>query len=103
MKKDQNSQTKSITVTIFQENHFLITITPLDNNHRTDITFVEDLQIKEIHKISDKIDIVDQTVKTISIKNNYSRSNSKRSNYSNYNRRRSNSNPRNRYYSNDHS
>ena len=39
----------------------------LDNNHPTNITIVEDLQIKEIHVISHKIDIVDQTVKTINI------------------------------------
>ena len=40
---------------------------PLDNNHPPDITIMEDLQTKEIHKISHKIDIVDQTVKTIDI------------------------------------
>ena len=37
----------------------------LDNNHPTDITNVEDLQIKEIHVSSHTIDIADQTVKTI--------------------------------------
>ena len=40
---------------------------PLDNNYATDITIVEDLQIKKIHKISHKTDIIDQTVKTIDI------------------------------------
>ena len=45
----------------------MISIIPLDNNHPTDITIVEDPQIKEIHEISHKIDIVDQTVKTIII------------------------------------
>ena len=40
----------------------------LDNNHHTDITIVEDLRIKEIHEISHRIDIVNQTVKTIHIK-----------------------------------
>ena len=40
---------------------------PLDNNEPTDITIVEDLQIKEKHENSHKIDIVDQTVKTIDI------------------------------------
>ena len=34
----------------------------LDNNHPKGMTIVEDLQIKEIHEISQKIDIVDQTV-----------------------------------------
>ena len=45
----------------------MITIMPLDNNQPKDITIVEDLQIKKIHKNSHKIDIVDQTVKTIDI------------------------------------
>ena len=40
---------------------------PLDNNHPTVITIVEDLQIKEIRNISHKIDRVDQTVKIINI------------------------------------
>ena len=40
---------------------------PLYNNHPTDITIVEELQIKEIHEITHKIDIVDQTIKTINI------------------------------------
>ena len=40
---------------------------PLDNNNSTDITIVEDLQIKKNQKISHQIDIVDQTVKTIDV------------------------------------
>ena len=40
---------------------------PLDNNHPTVITIVENLQLKEIHETSHKLDIVDQTVKTINI------------------------------------
>ena len=40
----------------------------LDNNHSTDITIEENLRIKKIHEISHRIDIVDQTVKTIDIK-----------------------------------
>ena len=40
---------------------------PLDNNHPSDITIVDDLQIKKIQEISHKIDIVDQTVKAINI------------------------------------
>ena len=67
MKKDQNSPNKTFTVTINQENQSLITIIPLDNNHLTEITIAVDLQIKEIHEISHKIDIVDQTVETINI------------------------------------
>ena len=39
----------------------------LENNHSTDLTIVEDRQIKEIHEISHKIDIVDQTFKITSI------------------------------------
>ena len=39
----------------------------LDNNHPSDITTVDDLQIKENHEIPHKIDMVDQTVKTIKI------------------------------------
>ena len=53
---------------MFQKNQFLTTIMPLDNNHPTDITIVEDVQIKKIHEISRKIDIIDQKVKTINIK-----------------------------------
>ena len=67
MKKTKIYQTKTFTVTIVQENHILITIMSLENNHSRDITIVEDLQIKEIHVISHKIDIIDQTVKTINI------------------------------------
>ena len=55
------------TVTIVQENHFLITIIPLDKNHPTEKTIAEDLQMKEFHEISHKLDIVDQTVRTINI------------------------------------
>ena len=89
-KKTKIYQTKTFTATIVQENHSLITIIPLDNNHLTEITIAEDLQIEEFQKISHKIDIVDQTVKLIS-------------NYSNYNRNQSHSNYKTRYYSNDRS
>ena len=44
MKKDQNIPNKIITVTTVQENHFLITIMSLDNNHPT--TIVDDLEIQ---------------------------------------------------------
>ena len=37
------------------------------NNHLTEITIAEDPQIEEIHKISHRIDIFDQTDKTIKI------------------------------------
>ena len=57
---------KTFTVTKFQENRSLITIIPLDNHHFNEITIAEDLQ-KKIHEISHKIDLVDQTVKTINI------------------------------------
>ena len=60
-------KTKTFTVIIVQENHFQTAIIPLDNNHLTEITTAEDLQIKEIHEVFHKIDIVDQTVKTINI------------------------------------
>ena len=66
-KKTKIYQTKTFTATIVQENHSLITIIPLDNNHLTEITIAEDLQIKEFQKNSHKIDIVDQTVKLISL------------------------------------
>ena len=65
-KKTKINQTKTFTVIIVQENHSLITIIPLDNNYQK-ITIAEVLQIKETHDISHKIDIVDQTVKTINI------------------------------------
>ena len=45
----------------------MITIKPLDNNHLTEIIIAEDPQIEEIHNISHRIDIFDQTVKTIKI------------------------------------
>ena len=61
MKKDQNLPNKTSIVTIVQGNHFQITILPLNIIHLTEITTAEDLQI------SHKIDIVDQTVKTIKI------------------------------------
>ena len=40
---------------------------PQDNNQPTGITIGEDLQIKEFHEVSHKLDIVDQRVKTIDI------------------------------------
>ena len=45
----------------------MIVIIPLDNNHLIDLAIAEDLQIEEKHEISHKIDIVDQTVKTINV------------------------------------
>ena len=39
----------------------------VDNNHPTDKTILEDLQIKEFHETSHKIDMVDQTVKIVKI------------------------------------
>ena len=48
-------------------NYSLITIIPLENSHLTEITTAENLQIEEIHKVSHKVDIVDQTVKTINV------------------------------------
>ena len=50
-----------------KKNHFQITLITLDNNHLTDLTIEGDLHIKEIHKISHKIDIVDQTIEAINI------------------------------------
>ena len=64
----KSTKQKLFTVTTFQANHYLTIIMPLDNNLPTDITIVENLQIKETHEISHRIDTVDETVKTIDIK-----------------------------------
>ena len=40
---------KNFTLIIVQENHFQITIIPLNNIHFTEKTTAEDLQIKEFH------------------------------------------------------
>ena len=64
-KKTKIYHAKTFITIIVQENHFQITIIPLDDNQFTEITTTEDLQINEIHEISHKTDIVDQTVKTI--------------------------------------
>ena len=53
-KKTKIYQTKTFTVTIAQEIHFLTAIMSLQNIHPTDITIVEDLQIEENHVISHK-------------------------------------------------
>ena len=66
--KQKLQHSQLFTVTTFQANHYLTIIMPLDNNLPTDITFVENLQIKETHEISHRIDTVDETVKTIDIK-----------------------------------
>ena len=66
-KKTKFYQTKTFTVTIVQKNHSLITIITLDNNHLTGITIAKNLQITENHEISQKLDIVDQTVKIINV------------------------------------
>ena len=50
-----------------RKNQFLVSIIPLDNNQPTDITIAKDLQIKETHEISLRIDIDDQTLRTINI------------------------------------
>ena len=55
LKKDQNLLNKTFTVTTVQENHFLITIMPLDNNHPTYITIMEDLQTKKFTKFLTKL------------------------------------------------
>ena len=70
MKKDQIYPTKTIIVIIVQENHFQITQITLDNNDLTIRVIVDDHQTKEFHEISHKTDIVDQTVKKISIEIN---------------------------------
>ena len=67
MKETRNYQTKTFTLLIVHENHSQITIITVNINHLSGITTAEDLQIEEIHKISHKIDIVDQTVKTTKI------------------------------------
>ena len=54
MKKTKTCQTKTFTVTIFQENHFLITIVLQDNNQPTDITTAENLQTKKLMKFLTK-------------------------------------------------
>ena len=65
MKQDPILPNKIIHSNNSSRKHFLITITPLDNNHRTYITIAEGLQIKVNHEIFHKKDLVDQTVKTI--------------------------------------
>ena len=69
MKKDQNLPNKNIHSNK-SSGKPLLTIIPLENNHFTKITIAQDLHIEEIHKISHKIDIVDQTLKTINIEIN---------------------------------
>ena len=67
IKKTKVYETKTFTERIVQEKHFLTHLMSLENNHPTDMTIVEDLQIKEVHVVSHKVDIVDQTVKTTNI------------------------------------
>ena len=66
-KKTKFYQIKTKTIIIVQENHFQITIIPLDNNYLTEITTAKNLHIKEIRESSHKTDKVNQTVKTINI------------------------------------
>ena len=54
-------------VKIIQENHFHLTQITLQNNHLIIRIIEDDPQTKEIHEISYKTDIVDQTVEIISI------------------------------------
>ena len=71
MKKDENLANKNIHITKNWENHFLIIILPPENKHPADNTIAEDVQLKEIHEVSHKIDIVDQTVRTIIIETTF--------------------------------
>ena len=65
-KKIEIYPTKTFKV-IVQENHFQITQNTLDNSHFIIRIIEEDHQIKEIHKISHKTDIVDQIVEIVDI------------------------------------
>ena len=66
MKKIKIYPTKIFIVLIVQENHFQITQITLNDNHLLIRIIEDDHQTKDIHKISHKTDIVDQTVQIIS-------------------------------------
>ena len=59
MKKIKDYPTKTFTVIIVQENHFRITQIILNNNNLKFKIIEDDHQLKEIHKISHKTDVVD--------------------------------------------
>ena len=67
LKKIKIYPTKTFIVMIVQENHFQITQIILKNNHFMIRIIEDDHQTKKIYEISHKTDIVNQTVKTISI------------------------------------
>ena len=69
MKKDQNLLNETFTVIIVLENFQTVRVIP-DTNHLIILIKEADHQNKEIHKISQKIDIVDQIVEIMSIELN---------------------------------
>ena len=54
MKKNQDLLIKTSIVIKVHKNHFQITIITLDNNHLTDLTIEDDLQIKKCTKFLTK-------------------------------------------------
>ena len=62
MKKDQNFQTKTYTVTTDQENRFRTTPVTQETNHHITQVIEEDHQNEEIHQIRHKIITIDQIV-----------------------------------------
>ena len=67
MKKDRNLQIKISTVIITPENHSRIAQIIQETNHLITLTTEVDHQIKEIHEIPHKTDIVDHTVEILNI------------------------------------
>ena len=67
MKRIKIYQTKMYTVTTALVNHSQIIQTTQETNHRITLVIEVDHQNNEIHKISHKIDIVDQIAKVTSI------------------------------------
>ena len=67
MKKDQNLTNKNIHSKNNSGKPLQITQTILDNNQLITRIIEEDHQIKEIHEVSHKTDIVDQTVEIVNI------------------------------------
>ena len=55
MKKDQNLPKKKIHSKNSSENHSQTIIISIDNNHPTEITFAEDLQIEKFTKFFTKM------------------------------------------------
>ena len=65
-KKNGVYQTKTFKEIIAKENHFQLAIIITDHNPLILISFAEDQQIDEFHKINHKTDILDEIVKKIS-------------------------------------